>query len=97
MNHISPYPANVENIVAPTNAGEWRMGFDSAFKGLIVGRMCIFNYIVIVITFFNMFAVCCAMLFSNVGNYQFFCVAKKLGVLPSGNNWDSLMFMKRVL
>ena len=31
---INPYPANVENMVAPTNASKWRMGFNSAFKGL---------------------------------------------------------------
>jgi len=44
--------------------------------------MCIFNSILIVNTFCNMLAVCCATLFSNVGNYLFFYVAKKLGVLP---------------
>ena len=34
--HIfNPYPANVENMVAPTNASKWRMVFNSAFKGLI--------------------------------------------------------------
>ena len=31
---INPYPANMENMVAPTNASKWRMGFNSAFKGL---------------------------------------------------------------
>jgi hypothetical protein len=28
------YPANVENMVGPTNASKWRMGFNSAFKEL---------------------------------------------------------------
>ena len=46
------------------------------------GRMCIFNSILIVITFCNVLAVCCAMLFSNVGNYLLLYVTKKLGVLP---------------
>jgi hypothetical protein len=35
---LKPYSANVENMVAPTNASKWRMGFDSAFKGLIEHR-----------------------------------------------------------
>ena len=32
--NINPYPANVGNMVAPTNSSKWRMGFNSAFKGL---------------------------------------------------------------
>ena len=31
---LNPYPANVECMVAPTNASKWRMVFNSAFKGL---------------------------------------------------------------
>ena len=31
---FNPYPANVENMVAPTNASKWQIGFNSAFKGL---------------------------------------------------------------
>jgi hypothetical protein len=34
---VNPYPANVENMVAPTNASKWRMVFNSAFKGLTRG------------------------------------------------------------
>ena len=36
---FNPYPANVENMVAPTNASKWRMGFNSAFEGL-TSRFC---------------------------------------------------------
>ena len=36
MNFFNPYPANVDNMAAPTNASKWRMGFNSAFKGLIL-------------------------------------------------------------
>ena len=32
---FNPYPANVKNMVAPSNASKWRMGFNSAFKGLM--------------------------------------------------------------
>ena len=35
IRNFNPYPANVEDIVAPTNASKWRMGFNLAFKGLI--------------------------------------------------------------
>ena len=31
---FNPYPANVDNMVSSTNASKWRMGFNSAFKGL---------------------------------------------------------------
>ena len=44
-----------------------------------------------------MLALRCAVLFSNVGNYLFFHVAKKLGVLLQGNKWDFLMFVNRVM
>ena len=33
---INPYPANVDNMRVPTNASKWRMGINSAFKGLII-------------------------------------------------------------
>ena len=29
---FNPYPANVENMVAPNNASRWQMGFNSAFN-----------------------------------------------------------------
>jgi hypothetical protein len=32
--YFNPHPANVDNMAAPTNASKWRMGFNSAFKGL---------------------------------------------------------------
>jgi hypothetical protein len=32
---FNPYPANVDKMVAPAIASKWRMGFNSAFKGLI--------------------------------------------------------------
>jgi hypothetical protein len=28
----NPYPANVDNMVALTNASKWRMGFNSALR-----------------------------------------------------------------
>jgi hypothetical protein len=31
---FNPYPANVDKMVALTSASKWRMGFNSAFKGL---------------------------------------------------------------
>jgi hypothetical protein len=31
---INPYLANVENMVNPNNSSKWKMGFNSAFKGL---------------------------------------------------------------
>ena len=31
---FKPYPANVDNMATSTNASKWRMGFNSAFKGL---------------------------------------------------------------
>ena len=31
---ITPYPAYVDNMAAPTNTSKWRMGFNSEFKGL---------------------------------------------------------------
>jgi len=42
---FNPYPAHVENMVilltwriwwAPNNASKWQVGFNSAFKGLII-------------------------------------------------------------
>ena len=33
---LNSYPANVDNMVAPTNASKWRMGFNSAFTGLMI-------------------------------------------------------------
>jgi hypothetical protein len=33
---FNPYPANVEKMVPPNNASKWQMGFNSAFKGLIL-------------------------------------------------------------
>ena len=33
---FNPYPANVENMVAPNNISKWQMGFNSAFKVLKV-------------------------------------------------------------
>jgi hypothetical protein len=32
--NINPYPANMKNMVAPTNTSKWQMGFKSVFKGL---------------------------------------------------------------
>jgi len=29
---FNPYPANVENMVAPNNASRWQMGFNMAFN-----------------------------------------------------------------
>ena len=34
--YFNPSPANVDNMIAPTNASKWRMGFNSAFKGLVM-------------------------------------------------------------
>jgi hypothetical protein len=36
---INPYPTNVDNMVARTSASKWRMGFNSAFKGLNTARL----------------------------------------------------------
>jgi len=35
----NPYPANVEYMVNSNNASKWQMGFNSAFKGLIIMKM----------------------------------------------------------
>ena len=34
IRNFNPSSANVHNMVAPTNASKWQMGFNSAFKGL---------------------------------------------------------------
>ena len=33
---INPYPANVDNMANSYQSSKWRMGFNSAFKGLML-------------------------------------------------------------
>ena len=40
---VYPYPANVDNMASSTNTSKWRMGFNSAFKGLRYQRDMIIN------------------------------------------------------